>query len=232
MADNHTACVVGGGNGDVNGDRLSDILIGSPGQTNSQGYVYVLFSDGTTNTSARYRRINLDGSPYFGNTKIGFSGVSAEDRGSSLGGSLYITCHKVNTCGNQFATNGLLWEVDAQLGNNSQLQFSFKYNDTQISGWNEADLKLWYRERPCQEWTQDNATLDMATNRITSSYVYDPHREYTIAPAEPSPTQLGLTAFRADPSLGLPWQIAGLILLILLTVAMNWWQQRIWRGRE
>ncbi|MBN1248450.1 MAG: hypothetical protein JXC32_12380, partial [Anaerolineae bacterium] len=57
------------------------------------------------------------------------------------------------------------------------------YNDWQISGWEESQLKLWYRDRPCEEWVQDTgAGLSTVTNRITSKIESWPYREYTIAP--------------------------------------------------
>jgi hypothetical protein len=230
VADQDSACVVGGGSGDINGDGLSDILVGSPGHTISKGYVYLIFSDYIPPSGSRYRRITLNRGDYQ-NAEIGSSGVSA-DLDNDDGGSLYVTRFYLNTCGQQYNTNGLLWGLDPQL-RGANLNFSFKYNDNQIVGWNEDELKLWYRERPCQDWTQDpNATLYMATNQITTLYLSSNYLEYTIAPGEPSPTELGLTDFKIGSSQESHWQILGILLLTILTVAHNYWQKYIWKGND
>ena len=170
MTDGDLACVVGSGAGDVNGDGFSDLFIGAPNRANKQGYAYLLFSDDTASEATRYRRINA--SDYVGG-EIGLSGVSVPYATDMMSGSLYVTRHYRHTCASEFVTNGLLWEVNSQHGSSAEFHLSFKYNDTQIAGWDETELKLWYRDRTCQDWVEDNnATLDEATNRITTVHVH------------------------------------------------------------
>ncbi|MCJ7549726.1 MAG: integrin alpha [Anaerolineae bacterium] len=185
MAPGEQGCITQAGAGDINGDGLSDLVIGSPGWGQYRvGKAYVVFADGTSSPAARYRAIDLGGRP--GSKEIGQSGVTVlrASLPKPVPGSVYVTRHFVDTCATRFATNGLLWTVE-HYGVVPGLFVRFTYNDYQISGWDEPTLKLWYRDRPCQEWAHDvGATLDVEHNRIiTSGGAWSwSYREYTIAP--------------------------------------------------
>lgn len=218
-----STCVAQNGAGDINGDGLSDLVIGSPGHFNNRGRAYLQFADETTSVSARYRLWYGTG---YGRI-IGQSGVTALMLVQDEYGTVYATRHFRGSCNSARDTNGLLWRLDSQLGQDAELQFIFKYNNSQIAGWNEPDLQLWYRDRPCQDWTLDaGAGLDVLTNRITSTPVIDPHREYTISPVAPSPTQLGLTGTGAFLSPTSTWPVLLLVVLILSTIGADWWHRR------
>ena len=183
MAPNELGCITQVGAGDINGDGLSDLVIGSPGWGEyAVGKAYVVFADGSSSPAARYRAIDLTGR--FGNREVGQSGVTLRRNPPTLPkpGSVYVTRHFVDTCATRFATNGLLWTVERHNGD-QLMGLRFSYNAYQISGWAESTLKLWYRDRPCQEWTHDTAAyLDVDHNRIDSSGGTWSYREYTIAP--------------------------------------------------
>lgn len=183
MQPGEQGCITQAGRGDINGDGLSDLVIGSPGWgAQGVGKAYVIFADEASPTAARYRVISLSGQ---GQVKVGESGVTAYSYEGSTGapGSVYVTRHFVDTCATRFATNGLLWTVERNHSKDQHFWFTFHYNDWQISGWEELQLKLWYRERPCEEWVQDTgASLSTLTNRITSKIESWHYREYTIAP--------------------------------------------------
>jgi hypothetical protein len=159
--------------------------------------------------------------------EVGTTGVTVDYTSNAQLGFVYVTRHFRNTCSTNFATNGLLWTVDSMRGSTAEAQFTFKYNNTQIVGWSEGDLKLWYRNRPCQDWTEDiGATLDTDTNRITSSVVTDAHREYTISSSEPDGTAVTLRDFGPQLAKEPPWMVVGLAVLVLLTAAAEWWRQQ------
>jgi hypothetical protein len=213
------------GAGDVNGDGYSDFVVGAPGFGSSQGKAYLLFSDHSSSPAARYR--DMINSSAAISTTVGFSGVTAQYTAGAPG-SVYVTKHYRSTCGTDFATNGMLWTVDSQRGGSAQATFAFEYNDTQVAGMTEGDLKLYYRDRPCQDWTQDStAALDTTHNRITSSSVTDAHREYTIAASQPSATALGPTSVGVAMAKEPPWLVVGGVVLVVLTVAAKWWERRL-----
>jgi hypothetical protein len=213
------------GAGDVNGDGYSDLLVGAYGYGGSRGRTYLLLSDYDSATAARYRaRQKADVMPP---VEVGTTGVTVDYTSNAQLGFVYVTRHFRNTCSTNFATNGLLWTVDSMRGSTAEAQFTFKYNNTQIVGWSEGDLKLWYRNRPCQDWTEDiGATLDTDTNRITSSVVTDAHREYTISSSEPDGTAVTLRDFGPQLAKEPPWMVVGLAVLVLLTAAAEWWRQQ------
>lgn len=211
--------------GDVNGDGLSDLLIGATqyqGGSTRIGKVYLIFSDYAPPTETRTQlfKTNLAGLPSSSpEESVGESDVTIAYNTPASNGHFYITRHTRNTCGD-FATNGLLWTVNSQLGETANVNLTFKYTNSQITGMTEGSLKLYYRDRPCQDWTEDTgATLDTNTNRITSGSITDPHGEYTIAPQEPTPTRLGLMEFETTTSGAPVWQIALLVGLVILVAS-------------
>jgi hypothetical protein len=162
--------------------------------------------------------------------EVGFSDVTVDYTSDAETDSVYVTRHYRNTCSTNLASNGLVWTVDSMRGSSAQATFTFKYNNTQIAGWTESNLKLWYREHPCQDWTEDTgATLDTTHNRITGSAVTDPHREYTIAPTQPSTTAVRIRDFGLQLAQEPPWMVAGLGVLVILAAVAEWWRQRLYR---
>ncbi|MBN2392674.1 MAG: FG-GAP repeat protein [Anaerolineae bacterium] len=221
-AGNYTGRSLSGG-GDIDGDGYGDFVVGAYGYNANQGRAYLVFSDYDSSSAARYRLMN----PLAMLTNaVGYSDVSVTYTSGVQNGSVYVTRHYVNTCGQDYDTNGLLWRVDSQRGSSAQANITFKYNLTQIAGWTEGNLMLWYRDRPCQDWTQDaGAVLDTTRNTLTSSSVTDVHREYTIAPVQPSPTQLGAVSFETS-LFSEPLWLVGLSFLGLAGVIAEWWRKR------
>ena len=135
MAPGEQGCVTQAGAGDINGDGLSDLVIGSPGWGEGLvGRAYVVFADGTSSPAARYRVINLTGRGT--SQEVGQSGVTLQGY-SPFGtrpGSVYVTRHFVDTCATRFATNGLLWSVERYEAHSDSLYLTFTYNGYQISG--------------------------------------------------------------------------------------------------
>jgi hypothetical protein len=213
--------------GDVNGDGYSDLLISADRFSTNSGKTYLLFSDYNSATAARYRAMQKT---TMAPVEVGFSDVTVDYTSGAETGSVYVTRHYRNTCSTNLASNGLVWTVDSMRGSSAQATFTFKYNNTQIAGWTESNLKLWYRERPCQDWTEDTgATLDTTHNRITGSAVTDPHREYTIAPTQPSTTAVRIRDFGLQLAQEPPWMVAGLGVLVILAAVAEWWRQRLYR---
>jgi hypothetical protein len=213
------------GAGDVNGDGYSDLLIGAYGTDSDRGKAYLVLSDYDSATAARYRAIQTltTASVEVGESEVwvNYNDVDTQP------GSVYVTRHYHNTCSTDLATNGLLWTVESQRGDGAEALFAFRYNDSQIAGWTEGDLKLYYRERSCQDWTQDiGANLNVSINYLTSSLVRAAHREYTIAPATPSPTALDVTSFGLTLAHEPPWAVIGLALLFILATTAEWWARR------
>ncbi len=216
------------GVGDVNGDSYADLLVGANAYSSDTGRAYLIFSDyGAANGGgggARYRAMLPAGN--IAPLVVGDSGVTV-DYGSGSKGSVYVTRHYRNTCNTEIATNGLLWRVDSERGSSAEATLTFTYNNTQIAGLTEANLKLWHRARPCQEWTEDSgATLDATHNRITSNAVIDVHSEYTIAENRPSPTALRITDTSVMLAGESPWAVVGLAVLAILAAGAHWWQRR------
>jgi hypothetical protein len=189
-----------------------------------RGKAYLILSDYDSATAARYRVLQTE---THAPVEVGHSGVTAAYRGDAPPGSVYVTRHYRNTCGTNFPTNGLLWTVESQRGT-AAATFTFRYNASQIGAWDENDLKLYYRDRPCDEWIQDAAAEpNTETNRIsTGGSVYAAHREYTIAPAPPSPTALEQTGMRVALAQEPPWAVIGLSLLVISAGVAHW------RGRR
>jgi hypothetical protein len=221
--DDHAGWSVAGA-GDMNGDGYGDMFVGAFWFDSNRGKAYLVFSDYDSAAAARYRALQTVA---HGPVEVGHSGVTAAYRGDAPPGSVYATRHYRNTCGTNYPTNGLLWSVESQRGTGAAV-FTFRYNGVQIGAWDERDLKLYYRDRPCDDWTQDpDAEPDTEHNRIsTGGSVYAPYREYTIAPAPPSPTALGPTAVGVTLAQEPPWAVIGLAVLVISAAAARW------RGRR
>lgn len=220
---NYAATSIAGG-GDVNGDGYSDLLVGAYYYGTGRGRAYLVFSDYNTSIAARYRALLPAGN--LAATRVGPSGVTV-DYSAGASGSVYATRLYRSSC-NTAISSGMLWRVDSERGSAAVAALSFEYNDTQIAGLTEANLKLYYRSRVCQDWTQDTgATLDTAHNRITSSAVTDPHREYTIATTQPSPTLVTEPDATIEPGKPDAQAIALLGVLVLAAGAIAWERRRV-----
>jgi hypothetical protein len=219
---NYAGAGVGGG-GDINGDGYSDMLVGAYGYSNYTGRAYLLYSDVNSATAARYRaRTRMANPPPI---EVGESGVTA-DYWSAGAGSIYVTRYYRSTCNEEIATNGLLWRVDSEVGNDyPAVDLSFKYNNTQIAGMVEADLKVWYRSRPCAEWTELDSSVDTAFNRVLGRAVTDPHLEFTIASTRPSPTLVRVTEAEVSAD-RLDAQNLGVVLALGLAAGALAWERR------
>lgn len=159
--------------------------------------------------------------------EVGSSGVTV---GYSAGaaGSVYVTRLYRSSCNTAISSGGLLWRVDSERGSTAGATLTFSYNDTQIAGLTEANLKVYYRSRTCQDWTEDTgATLDAAHNRITSSAVTDPHREYTLATSQPSPTLVTEPDAQVEPGKPGAQDLALLGALVLAAGALAWERRRV-----
>jgi hypothetical protein len=211
------------GAGDVNGDGYADLAVAAYGYDYGRGRIYLVYADygaAGGGGGARYRVWR--GTNAGALVAVGDSGVTvAYD--TSGGGSVYVTRYQRSTCSGEIATNGLLWRVDNERGSTATARIMFKYNDTQIAGMTEANLKLWYRARPCQDWTQDTgAVLDAAHNRITSSLTTNVHLEYTLASSQPSPTLVQGGESAVQPVMPGKQDIALLAVLALAAGAIAW----------
>jgi len=217
------------GAGDANGDGFADLLVGAPGYNSSQGRAYLVLSDygaanggaGGSAAGARYRAVLGSGNQ----PPFTLGGVTA-DYSSGDAGSVYITHFGRSTCSQDTTTNGLLWQVESLRGPNAAVTFKFQYNNWQIDGLNEASLKLYTRQRPCQAWMEDfGATLDTNTNLITSSSVTSPYSEYTISTAAPGPSALGVSEWILRPARQPVW--TALVLLVLFAAGLVYdWRRR------
>ena len=87
------------------------------------------------------------------------------------------------------------------------------------------------RDRPCDDWTREDADLNTELNRITTNVsVYTPYREYTIATDPPSPTALGPTQMGVALAQEPPWSVVALALLVILAMGAHWWGR--WMRRQ
>lgn len=219
---NYAGMGVGGG-GDVNGDGYSDLLVGAYGYASNTGRAYLLYSDFNAATAARYRARTLLADPP--PIEVGESGVTA-DYIEAGAGSIYVTRQYQSTCNQEIATNGLLWRVDNEAGDAyAHVELSFKYNDTQIAGMTEADLKLWGRGRPCGEWQEFESDVDTALNRVVGRPIYDPHLEFTLATSRPSPTLVRVTEAEVSAD-RLNAQDIGVLLALGLAAGALAWERR------
>jgi len=218
------------GVGDTNGDGYEDLLFGVPGYFSSQGRAYLVLSDyGAANggpagsaPGARYRAVIASGNQ----PSISLGGVNV-DYSSGDRGSVYITHFAQSTCSQDTTTNGLLWQVESQRGPNAAATFRFHYNDWQIAGINEAGLKLYTRQKPCQAWVEDTgAVLDTNTNHITSSSANNPYAEYTISATAPGPTVLNVNEWFLQPARQPVWTALAMLVLTAAVFIYDWRRHR------
>ncbi|MDX1972411.1 MAG: hypothetical protein SFY68_07765, partial [Candidatus Sumerlaeia bacterium] len=163
--------------GDVNGDGLGDLIIGSNGadpgypRRINAGESYVLFSTATPSTTATYRTQTLPGNAP--RQPIGIVGDGSND--STPDSRAFIdfadgsttSTQTVTLTRNNFAIQDIpkpasvMWELTTNRTDWTSAEVTFRYTDAEIAGLQEFLLTLYTAETPLGPWLPvQDSTLD------------------------------------------------------------------------
>jgi hypothetical protein len=194
------------GGRDVDGDGIADILVGGYHNDiifSEAGGAYVIFGDEPTLDNYSYRqRHNTVGVAGTNNFPVTFepAGVRIDfDSGVLRDGDVSVRRDAFNPCTRERRLQLAIWTIDsgkfgAAMGSAT---IRFKYNNAQLGGATEANLRLWTRPagQPCATWVEIlGSTLDVTHNVITVTVTS--FGQYTIAESPPQVAAAGDPAAR------------------------------------
>lgn len=214
------------GNGDVNGDGLADIIVGTLGNDeggNNAGGAYVIFGE-LPPSYQEQRRLNPAGNPPA--IHLNTAGVRVDFTGGALaGGDVTVQRHLYHPCATDKRLQTPIWTLDStKLDGTATVDLRFTYTNAQVAGMVESSLRVWTRPagQPCSEWVMLPSTVNVDNNTITVNGLTS-LGQFTISESTPSPT-----AVRA-PSMSLvlaqepAWLILFLAALVLSAGATYWY---------
>jgi hypothetical protein len=215
------------GNGDVNGDGLADIVIGTMGNDEggaNAGGAYLIFGGKLPSSFQERQRLNPAGNTaaiQLNTADVRVDFVS----GALAGGDVTVERHFYHPCATDKRLQAPIWTLDSsKLDGAASANLRFSYTNAQIAGMDESSLRLWTRPagEPCSEWTVLASTVNVNNNTITINGLTN-LGQFAISEAVPSPTAV------REPSMGLVlaeepvWLVAFLAALVLSAGATYWY---------
>lgn len=221
--------------GDVNGDGIADVIAGTPTLQVGGAFVggaHLFLSDpaGAGSPPLRQQRTLLGNSGTALPVVFDQAGVQIEiPAGAAVDGGYQVARHFYHPCQVDRRLTMPIWEISTnKFPAGGAAVLTFKYNDGQVLGLDEANLKIWRRPatQPCGDWEILPGTPVVATgtNRIGIAVTGSLNYQYTISEGPPSPTAITNTEISAAPLSGMGW-LALVLPLLTLTGARLWLQR-------
>jgi hypothetical protein len=176
----HDRAGITSGAGDINGDGIADLILGALGADSTKGESYVIFSPVTPPASATYRAVALAGNApriAIGITGDGSNDSTPDSRAfidfeDGANASLQIVTILRSNAGisNLSDTANVLWQMSTNRTAWTNANVTFNYLDSEITGLNEAELKLFQSSSISGPWKQvSGATPNQNRNQITGN---------------------------------------------------------------
>jgi hypothetical protein len=215
---------------DVDGDGLTDLLLG--GRNNGDGNggaVYLLLGDTLSTQSAAVRqRQSLSGSGDARPVRFEQAGVRVDyTAGALASGDVSVTRHLFHPCSTDKQLQTPIWTIgSSKFTAGATVELRFKYTDAAVEGMNEANLKVWMRPagRPCGAWTMVASSVDAGHNFVSATGLTG-LGQFTISEGEPSPTavQERSLAVRLAQE---PVELVIILALLVLSAGATYWRLR------